>query len=137
MEPIDDLKKQRLHKMRQMEEIQGSPYAYEFERTHEAKEIVEGSDPESKPLNGISVAGRIMAMRRMGKASFAHLMDQSGRIQIYVKQDQVGEESYQIFKLLDIGDIIGVSGDVFRTRTGEITILVRKLSVLSKSAQKN
>jgi lysyl-tRNA synthetase class 2 len=133
LEPIDDLRKQRLHKMSQIEETQGSPYAYEFKRTHMAKEIVEGSGPESKPLNGISMAGRIMAMRRMGKASFAHLMDQSGRIQIYVKQDQVGEESYQIFKLLDIGDIIGVHGDVFQTRTGEITISVNNLSVLSKS----
>ncbi len=133
MEPIDDLKKQRLLKMQAMEEKQGSPYAYTFNRTHRAVDITELPDSEIEKLKNVSVAGRIMAMRRMGKASFSHLMDQSGRIQIYVKQDQVGEESYQLFKLLDIGDIIGVSGDVFRTKTGEITVIVNTLSVLSKS----
>lgn len=133
MEPIEDLKKQRLLKMQEIEEVQGTPFGYAFHRTHTAEEIIGEYNAESNPMTGISAAGRIMAIRRMGKASFSHIMDQSGRIQIYVQLDQVGEKSYQLFKLLDIGDIIGVKGDVFQTRTGEITILVKELSILSKS----
>jgi len=74
-----------------------------------------------------------MAIRRMGKASFGHVMDATGRIQIYAAMDQIGEASYQVFKLLDIGDFIGVKGDVFVTRTGEVTVQARSLTLLSKT----
>ena len=74
-----------------------------------------------------------MAIRRMGKASFGHVMDATGRIQIYAAMDQIGEASYQVFKLLDIGDFIGVKGDVFVTRTGEVTVQARELTLLSKT----
>ena len=67
--------------------------------------------------------GRLMAIRGHGKAAFAHIMDSSGRIQIYIRQDQVGEDNFEIFKLLDIGDIIGITGEVFKTRTEEISVL--------------
>lgn len=81
----------------------------------------------------VSVAGRMMSKRIMGKASFAHILDYKGDIQIYVKRDDIGEESYALFKTYDIGDIIGVVGRVFKTRTGEISIHAEKVELLSKS----
>lgn len=81
----------------------------------------------------VSIAGRMMSKRIMGKASFAHILDYKGDIQIYVKRDDVGEDSYTLFKTYDIGDIIGVVGKVFKTRTGEISIHAEKVELLSKS----
>ncbi|MBD3289651.1 lysine--tRNA ligase, partial [candidate division KSB1 bacterium] len=83
--------------------------------------------------NTVSLGGRLMAIRGHGKAAFAHLVDSSGRIQFYIRQDKVGEEKFKIFKLLDIGDVIGISGEVFKTRTGEITVLVQNLELLAKT----
>ena len=80
-----------------------------------------------------AVAGRIISIRGHGKASFAHLQDRTGKIQLYVKQDVLGEEAYQLFQQLDIGDLIGVSGEVFRTRRGEISIKVEKFTYLAKA----
>ncbi len=80
----------------------------------------------------VKLAGRIMAIRRMGKASFAHIMDQKGRIQIYLKKDDIGE-NYDSFRLMDIGDIIGIEGYVFKTKTGEISIHVKSLKLLAKT----
>lgn len=80
----------------------------------------------------VKIAGRIMAIRRMGKASFAHIMDSKGRIQIYLKRDEIGEH-YEVFKLLDIGDIIGIEGFVFKTKTGEISVHTKSLKLLAKS----
>ena len=74
-----------------------------------------------------------MAIRKMGRASFGHIQDESGRIQIYVQENSVGQQSYKLFNLLDIGDIIGITGRVFRTHTGEITILVEELQLLAKN----
>ena len=133
MSTFDDLKKQRIEKLTKMENAGVLPYAYEFHQTHISKEIIEGFQPTKNEFTEVSVAGRLMSLRRMGKASFAHLMDRAGRIQIYVKQDEVGIEDYAVFKLLDIGDIIGIKGTVFTTRTGEITVLVKELTILSKS----
>ncbi|HLG42225.1 MAG TPA: lysine--tRNA ligase, partial [Planctomycetota bacterium] len=79
------------------------------------------------------VAGRIVANRSMGKAAFLNLQDGSGRIQVYVKKDAVGEQAFQVYKLLDIGDLLGCEGPVFRTKTGEITVHVEKLTLLAKS----
>ncbi|RJR34579.1 MAG: lysine--tRNA ligase [Desulfobacteraceae bacterium] len=87
---------------------------------------------EEKP-EVFSMAGRIMSLRDFGKASFIHIMDRSGRIQAYVRKDKVGEESFKIFKLMDIGDFIGIKGTFFRTRTGELTILAEEIRLLSKS----
>ena len=81
----------------------------------------------------VSLAGRMMSKRVMGKASFAHLRDQKGDIQIFVKRDLLGDEPYAAFKKLDIGDIIGVKGEVFRTKMGEISVRVSELTLLSKS----
>ena len=91
------------------------------------------SNYESFEDKTVSVAGRMMSKRIMGKASFAHILDYKGDIQIYVKRDDIGEESYAQFKTFDIGDIIGVVGRVFKTRTGEISIHAEKVELLSKS----
>jgi len=129
LNPLSLLRNQRLQKLENLREQGVLPYEYSYNRTHTAEEIV------SKYTEGMdaSAAGRIMSLRRMGKASFAHIMDASGRVQIYVKQDNVGEDGYKIFKNLDLGDIIGVKGQVFKTRTGEITLLVKELKLLAKT----
>ncbi|MGD2126236.1 MAG: OB-fold nucleic acid binding domain-containing protein, partial [Desulfobacteraceae bacterium] len=80
-----------------------------------------------------SLAGRIMALRDFGKASFIHIKDGTGRMQAYIRKDRVGEEQFKIFKLMDLGDIIGITGTFFRTRTGEFTILADETTLLSKS----
>ena len=81
----------------------------------------------------VRIAGRMMSRRIMGKASFVHLMDGSGQIQLYVRRDDIGEEPYAAFKKLDVGDIIGVEGFVFRTKTGEISVHAQSLTLLAKS----
>ncbi len=106
------------------------PFAYSFDVDSDSESIkqnyVEGD------VKNVKIAGRIMAIRRMGKASFAHVQDHTGRIQIYLKKDEIGEE-YDAFKLLDIGDIIGIEGFVFKTKTGEISVHTKSLKVLSKT----
>ena len=127
-----------------LEEAGVNPYGYSWEVSHHAKDILEAFDDAkhqgvdgSAPLEEfkVSIAGRMMSRRIMGKASFSHLQDESGRIQIYVTRDDLPEGFYNsVFKkMLDIGDVIGVEGYAFRTRTGEISVHVQKLEVLSKS----
>ncbi|MDO8587112.1 MAG: lysine--tRNA ligase [Armatimonadota bacterium] len=95
----------------------------------------EPSAQESDQASGVhtAVAGRVVAMREMGKAAFAHIEDESGRIQVYLRIDKLGEEVYSLVRLLDLGDFVGVAGDVFRTRTGEVTVAAQTLQILSKS----
>ena len=81
----------------------------------------------------VSVAGRIVSRRIMGKASFCHILDEAGELQLYLRRDDVGTESYQGFKAMDIGDLIGVTGKVFTTKTGEISVHVEEITLLSKS----
>ncbi len=131
MEELSELQRIRHEKMSQIKELGFNPYPYAFERTHFAGNIVNQFDSfESKTVN---VAGRIMAIRKHGRAAFCHIMDSSGRIQIYIRHDQIDEKSFALFDLVDIGDIVGVKGEVFKTRTGEITILVRQFQLLSKT----
>ncbi len=102
-----------------------------FNRTHTSKQIVENYDElEGKD---VTIAGRIMAKRIMGKASFCHIQDGEGKIQSYVSINELGEESYKQFKEDDIGDIIGITGFVFKTRTGEVSIHAKEVTLLSKS----
>ncbi|HTY00843.1 MAG TPA: lysine--tRNA ligase [Bacteroidota bacterium] len=108
-----------------------NPYPYAFEQSTSSAEIL-GSFKEDSPAMNVAIAGRIMSLRRMGKASFFHLEDSKGRIQVYLKQDDLGE-TYHAFKLLDIGDLVGVHGFVFRTKTGEVTVHAKELTLLSKS----
>lgn len=112
------------------------PFAYSFDRSHDAAGAVAAYAPNDDPhAEGprVSVAGRIVAWRAHGKTTFAHLADDSGRIQLYFRRDQLGDDTYGVLELLDIGDFIGVSGPVFRTRTGEVTVRVEQFHVLAKS----
>ena len=108
-----------------------NPYPYEFNQTHKSKDIINNFNE----LEGqtVTIAGRLMAVRLMGKASFCHIQDEQGRIQAYIRKDEVGEEVYQMFKILDIGDQVGIEGRTSKTRTGEVTIFASKLELLSKS----
>lgn len=114
------------------------PFGGKFQRTHHAKKILETFGEQSKEeleeLNqSVIIAGRLVAKRKQGKASFAHLQDQSGRIQIYVRKDQVGEEQYETFTTADLGDWLGVAGKVFKTNRGETSVKAETVTFLSKS----
>ena len=106
------------------------PYAYSFDVDSDSQSIKDNYKEDQH--KDVSIAGRIMAIRKMGKASFAHIQDHAGRIQIYLRKDDIGDD-YDIFKLLDIGDIVGIQGYVFKTKTGEISVHTKSLKVLSKT----
>jgi lysyl-tRNA synthetase class 2 len=129
-EEISDLIKQRIEKINLMKRMGINPYPIRFRRRDSAGEIRDSfADGESRE---VKVAGRIRTKRMMGKASFANIEDQSGSIQIYAKKDTLGDGKYELYKTLDIGDIIGVEGTTFKTKTGEITIQVEDFVFLSK-----
>ncbi len=123
----------RLRKLDKLRERGVEPYAYSFPRTHSAAEALSLYANEQNEGSIVRVAGRITGLRDMGKSTFAHLSDRSGRIQLYLRLNVLGEETYSLVDLLDLGDWIGVEGPLFRTRTGEITIRVDSLSLLAKS----
>ncbi|MDO8735302.1 MAG: lysine--tRNA ligase [Elusimicrobiota bacterium] len=119
---------QRLEKISQIKSKGINPYPTKFLATSTAEKIL-----NEMPGGNISIGGRILTMRKMGKAAFLTIKDSTGKIQLYIKQDLVGDENYKTFELFDIGDFIGVEGTVFKTRTGEITVKVEKFQFLSKS----
>jgi lysyl-tRNA synthetase class 2 len=133
----DELLKQRLTRIREIEALGYRPYGSRYEFTHTVPQILAeyGAKPAEEliPEVRVRIAGRVMTLRHMGKAGFAHLQQNGERLQFYVKKDAVGERDFQLFKMLDIGDIIGVEGYLFRTRTGELSIHAEKLEFLSKT----
>ena len=131
LQTLNDQMKRRMEERRQLAEEGIDPYPYGFDVTAYSQSIID-SYQEQKPET-VSVAGRIMTIRKMGKASFFHILDKEGKIQIYIKRDDVGQEAYRVFKLLDIGDIVGIKGYTFRTKTGEISIHAEEFQLLSKS----
>ncbi len=131
-EDLNDLMRRRREEYHELLENGVQPYAYDFPVDAEAQDVLAGFEDDA-PQRDVAVAGRIMTIRRMGKASFSHIMDHTGKLQIYVKRDEVGEDSYKMFKLLDIGDIVGVKGFVFRTRTGEVSVHAKEIVLLAKS----
>ena len=121
----------RVEKLDALREAGINPYPVKFDPSHSSAFIKSNyNEIEGKT---VKIAGRIMALRKMGKASFSQVMDSEGRIQFFIRRDDVGDESYSCFKLLDIGDYVGVEGFVFTTKTGEISIHTSALSVLAKS----
>lgn len=111
-----------------------NPYPYSFDKNISTKEILSKFSDETKDdLADCRIAGRIMSIRKMGKASFFNLLDESGRIQVYIRKDDIPEGKYDIFKLLDIGDIVGVKGYAFRTKTGEVSVHCQDFDLLCKS----
>lgn len=123
----------RIDKLRELRELGINPYPESFDKTHTTAEILAGFvDEAPEPLSNVRVAGRIMSMRKMGKASFCHIQDMHGRLQIYLKQDDLGS-TYENLRLFDIGDIIGIEGFVFRTRMGEVSVHAKTVTMLTKS----
>ncbi|MFN1833703.1 lysine--tRNA ligase [Balneola sp. MJW-20] len=129
----------RREKLKQIQEMGVNPYPYSFDVSHHSKEILKQEDlirdDENPETESVAVAGRVMTRRIMGKAAFFNLQDAEGEIQIYIRRDDVGVEEYNtVFKkLVDIGDIVGIKGFVFKTRTGETTIHAEEFVLLSKS----
>ncbi len=118
----------RLEKLEKIRELGVNPYPYEFNTTHTTSDITK------KNLNKkVSVAGRVMSLRKMGKAAFANIQDEQGRVQLYVARDDIGEDNYNLFKLVDIGDFIGIDGTVFVTKTDALTVKAQQVTVLSKN----
>lgn len=153
---LSALLKVRRDKLKELQEAGRDPFKItKFDRTHTSGDIINGYTEEDReitkrgsdevqhikakisPLDGqrVTVAGRIMSKRGMGKVGFAHIADMDGRIQLFVKRDLLGEEEYNRYKKLDIGDIVGATGEVFTTQTGEISIRVDSVTLLSKSLQ--
>ena len=121
----------RLEKLRALQAEGRDPYRLtRYDQTHRSKEILDNFEA----LDGqtVSIAGRMMSRRVMGKASFAHVLDRDGQIQIYVRRDDVGEEAYKQFKDFDLGDVIGVKGVVFRTKMGEVSVHAQEVTLLTK-----
>jgi lysyl-tRNA synthetase class 2 len=136
-EPRDQFE-QRQRKLEQIQQLGFDPFPREFRWTHTPAELVHAYSQSSATeleanRRDVRVAGRIVSLRLMGKAGFAHLQGSGGRIQIYVKKDVVGEKGFELFHLLDLGDSVGVRGHLFRTRTNELSIFVEELSLLSKA----
>ena len=129
---MEDLEQTRIEKLNKLREKGVDPYGACYNNATPLKEVVDGYSEEDEGKK-VKCAGRIMTMRRQGKASFLHLKDWSGKLQVYVKMNTVGEEKYEIFRLLDLGDIIGVEGGLVKTRTGEITVFADDITVLSKA----
>jgi len=131
LEELSDLLKLRREKIDKLLELKEIPYKYSYDVTHQSGEIIEHFETLENSM--VSIAGRVMSIRVMGKAAFFHVQDQEGKIQAYIRKDQVGEDSFNIFKIIDIGDIVGLSGKVFKTHTEEISIVAEKFVLLSKS----
>ncbi|MGH9328009.1 MAG: lysine--tRNA ligase [Terriglobia bacterium] len=134
----DDLILQRKKKLVEIRELGFEPYPRKFELSHTLPEILEGyssrtAEELGEQRTAVRVAGRVMTLRPHGKAGFAHLLGGGVRLQIYVRLDAVGERDFALFKLLDVGDVIGVEGHLFRTRTGELTVHTEHLYFLAKS----
>jgi len=136
--PLDEnIYELRREKLKQIEALGQRTYPNRYDYTHTVAQILGTySEKTAQQLEesrvNVRVAGRIMANRLMGKAGFAHLQQDGQRLQIYVKKDAVGEKGFELYRLLDLGDHIGVSGYLFRTRTGELTVHVEEITFLSK-----
>ena len=136
-EPLDQYL-QRKKKLAEIEALGEDPYPRKFEQTSTPAHIVathgqtDAAALETQRIN-VRTAGRILTLRLHGKAGFAHIQGDGARLQIYVKLDSVGQRTFQLFQLLDMGDIIGVSGRLFRTKTNELTVWVEALTLLSKA----
>jgi len=133
----DDLYRQRLERIREIEALGFQPYGHRFDFTHTVQQILAAygnkTAEELQPRVNIRIAGRVMTIRRMGKAGFAHLQQNGERLQIYVRKDAVEDREFDLFQHLDIGDIIGTEGYLFLTRTGELSVHVEKLDFLAKT----
>ncbi len=131
-ESLNELRRIRQEKLRDLQSAGNDPFEQvRFERTNYTCDIT--NDFEGFEGKTVALAGRMMSKRIMGKASFSDMSDRYGRLQLYIKRDEIGTEEYTAYKKLDIGDLIGIEGEVFRTHKGEISVSVKKLTLLSKN----
>jgi len=137
MKELEEIIEQRRKNLEAIRQMGIEPYPYRFEPSTCAQDILDkfsGIKPgEEVPEPEVSVAGRLISVRLHGKAGFAHVKDWSGQIQVYIRLDLLGEKGFELFRLIDLGDIIGVKGGIFKTRTGELTVMVKELTLLSKA----
>ena len=137
MEDAHAFIRERLKKLEDLSRDGIDPYPSTFPVTHHAGDLVSrygaGDDATLAAAEPVALGGRVLSLRGHGKASFAHIKDQTGKIQIYVRQDAVGESAYGLFQRVDVGDFLGVRGRLFRTKTGELTVQAESLTLLAKS----
>ncbi len=130
-QPLHELLQVRRRKMEELKSRGVEPFGPKFAASHFSTDIIENFD--SLEGQKVIIAGRLMSIRSHGKATFAHLQDYRGQVQIYLRLDQVGQEQYENFELVDIGDFVGVVGEVFRTKKGEVTVKVNEYKYLTKA----
>lgn len=133
-ENLSEVLQVRRDKLKDLQDMGRDPFKVsKFDRTHNSKEVIDNF--EELEGQNVVIAGRIMSKRIQGKAGFMHIQDQEGKIQLYARKDRLGEEEYPIVKTYDMGDIIGIEGEVFKTKKGEVTVKANKITLLSKSLQ--
>ena len=131
-EKINEQMLVRRQKMKDLAELEIEPFGRRYQPTHCAQDIIENFDNFSEE-DEVKIAGRVMAIRGHGKTSFLDVMDKSGNIQCYLRKDVLGEDTYKLLKLMDIGDIVGIAGNVFKTHMGEVSVKAKTLEILAKS----
>jgi lysyl-tRNA synthetase class 2 len=138
MEAKREFLQQRINKLKELRDSGINPFPNQFKAVHNTEKITDrfaGKSPEEveKCDEIFIIAGRLLAVRNFGKAAFINICDRKGNIQVYVRKDKIGNDAYQFFKKLDIGDFLGIKGRAFLTHTGEITLMAAELYLLSKS----
>lgn len=135
---LNDQLQVRREKLKEMVDLGIDPFGKRFERTHSAEQLKVSYDERTKEELeedevSVTIAGRVMTKRGKGKAGFAHIQDLTGQIQLYVRKDQVGDDQYEQFNRIDIGDIVGISGVVFKTKVGELSVKAQDFQLLTKA----
>ena len=131
MSEISQQMQARLEKLERMRSLGVEPYPYRFEKTHKIENVVQNQDQLIETEEEVQLCGRLLAFRRQGKTAFCNLKEDTSRIQLYVAKNTIGEDEYEVFKCLDLGDFVGVKGNVFKTRTGELSLNVKLIEVLN------
>lgn len=132
---LSEFLQHRRDKLKKLKEKNVNPYPYRFDRTHSTEDILNNFDSLEKEEKEVKTAGRIVSLRKHGKSLFFHIQDGFGKIQVYVKADQVGKEKFELLEYFDIGDHIGLEGKVFLTKSGEKSVRAKGFTILSKSLQ--
>ncbi|KQC11649.1 MAG: lysine--tRNA ligase [Candidatus Cloacimonas sp. SDB] len=133
MENLSDLLLIRRQKLQKIIDLGINPFPNRVKRTHTITDLIEHKEDYLKKAEKVIITGRLIAMRRQGKIGFANLMDESGKIQLYVRKDELGEENYELFKLLDLGDFLQVAGSCFLTQRGEYSVKAENIKILGKN----
>ena len=135
MQDMNDQVQARLAKLDKFKEMGVEAYPHKFNRTHDSKVLKENKDALMVTKEPVAFAGRVVRFNRKGKMCFMHLKDRYGRLQVVVARDEVGEANYEIVKMTDLGDFIGVNGTMFETQSGEYSVRAEKVTMLSKAVR--